>query len=169
MRTTAHELEKAILVRIAAGTYAPNSRLPTCEQLAAELGVNKNTVSKAYRALVGRGFVRTSAGRGTFVLMRPGKSVALAELSSLLALVVQEAKLAGLGREQFQEVVDQITARYYDRATPRVGFVECNRLDASTLSRDLQVALGVPVEPLLIEDVLAAPEPCSTTRHATPG
>jgi len=173
MRTTAHELEKAILVRIAAGTYAPNSRLPTCEQLAAELGVNKNTVSKAYRALAGRGFVRTSAGRGTFVLMRPVKSVqdpsvALAELSSLLALVVQEAKLAGLGREQFQEVVDQITARYYDRAT-RVGFVECNRLDASTLSRDLQVALGVPVEPLLIEDVLAAPEPCSTTRRATPG
>jgi len=174
MRTTAHELEKAILVRIAAGTYAPNSRLPTCEQLAAELGVNKNTVSKAYRALAGRGFVRTSAGRGTFVLMRPVKSVqdpsvALAELSSLLALVVQEAKLAGLGREQFQEVVDQITARYYDRATPRVGFVECNPLDASTLSRDLQVALGVPVEPLLIEDVLAAPEPCSTTRRATPG
>ncbi len=163
MRTTAHELERAILVRIAAGTYAPNSRLPTCEQLAAELGVNKNTVSKAYRALAARGFLRTTAGRGTFVLQRPVKAVqdpsaALTELSSLLALVVQEAKLAGLGREQFQDVVDQITARYYDRATPRVGFVECNRLDATTLSRDLQVGLGVPVEPLLIEDVIADPE-----------
>jgi DNA-binding transcriptional regulator YhcF (GntR family) len=118
MRTTARELEKAILVRIAGGTYTPNSRLPTCEQLAAELGVNKNTVSKAYRTLAGRGYLRTTAGRGTFVLKRPGRSrqdasFAVDELSSLLALVVQEAKLAGLGRDQFQAVVDQITARYY--------------------------------------------------------
>jgi GntR family transcriptional regulator len=132
MRTTAHELEKAILFRIAGGTYAQNSRLPTCEQLGAELGVNKNTVSKAYRALAGRGYLRTTAGRGTFVVKRqvkayPDASAAVSELSSLLALVVQEAKLAGLGREQFREVVDQITARYYDRTTPRVGFVECNR------------------------------------------
>jgi hypothetical protein len=37
-------------------------------------------------------------------------------LSSLLALVVQEAKLAGLGRAQFQQVVEQMTACYYDRA-----------------------------------------------------
>ena len=162
MRTTAHELEKAILLRIARGTYAPNSRLPTCEQLAAELGVNKNTVSKAYRSLAGRGYLRTTAGRGTFVLKRPAKSVhdasaTLAELSSLLALVVQEAKLAGLGREQFKDVVDEITARYYDPAAPRVAYVECNRVDATTLSRDLQLALGVSVEPLLIEDVLADP------------
>src|SRR5438876_4508450 len=117
MRTTAHELEKAILVRIAGGTYAPNTRLPTCEQLAAELGVNKNTVSKAYRALAGRGYLRTTAGRGTFVQKRVGKTnatAALAELSSLLALVVQEAKLAGLRREQFQEVVEQVSARYYN-------------------------------------------------------
>lgn len=163
MRTTAHELERAILFRIAGGTYAQNTRLPTCEQLAAELGVNKNTVSKAYRALAARGYLRTTAGRGTFVMKRPVKtypdaSSTVAELSSLLALVVQEAKLAGLGRQQFQEVVEQITARYYDRTTQRVGFVECNRLDATTLSRDLQLALGVPVEPLLIEDVLAEPE-----------
>jgi DNA-binding transcriptional regulator YhcF (GntR family) len=166
MRTTAHELEKAILVRIAGGTYAPDSRLPTCAQLAAELGVNKNTVSKAYRTLAGRGYLHTSAGRGTFVLKRPGRSApdaSVAELSSLLALVVQEAKLAGLGRAQFQEVVEQITARYYDRASPRVGFVECNRPEATTLSRDLQLALGVPVEPLLLDEVIADPERYTTT------
>jgi DNA-binding transcriptional regulator YhcF (GntR family) len=119
--TTAHELERAILVRIAGGIYTPNSRLPTCQQLAAELGVSKNTVSKAYRTLAGRGYLHTSAGRGTFVLKRPGRSApdasgAVAELSSLLALVVQEAKLAGLGRAQFQQVVEQMTACYYDRA-----------------------------------------------------
>jgi GntR family transcriptional regulator len=124
MRTTAHELERAILVRIAGGTYSPNSRLPTCEQLAAELGVNKNTVSKAYRALAGRGYLRTTAGRGTFVLKRPVKSLpdassALAELSNLLGLAIQQAKLAGVGREQFRDVVDQMIARSYDRRSRR--------------------------------------------------
>jgi DNA-binding transcriptional regulator YhcF (GntR family) len=159
--TGAHEVERAILVRIAAGTFPSGARLPTCERLAAELGVNKNTVSKAYRALATRGYLRTLAGRGTFVLKRPPKldpADALADVASLLALVVQEAKLAGIGREQFQAIVEETAARYYDRASVRVGFVECNRLDATTLSRDLQVALGLPVEPLLIDDVTADAE-----------
>src|SRR5437879_1927192 len=67
------EVERAVLVRIAGGAYTPNQRLPTCEQLAAELGVNKNTVSKAYRALAERGYLRTAAGRGTFVARRPAR------------------------------------------------------------------------------------------------
>lgn len=159
--TSAHEVEKAILFRIANGTYPQNSRLPTCEQFADELGVNKNTVSKAYRALAGRGYLRTTAGRGTFVMKRPGATDpkrAVADISSLLALVVQEAKLAGIDREQFQALVDETTARYYERTRLRVGFIECNTLDATVLSRDLQVALNIPIEPLMLDDVTAAPE-----------
>ena len=159
--TSAYEVEKAILVRIAGGAFPPETRLPTCEQFAIELGVNKNTVSKAYRSLVVRGYLRTTAGRGTFVVKRPPRAdpaVALANVGSLLALVVQEAKLAGIVREQFQALVEQTTARYYDRTSVRVGFIECNRVDATTLSRDLQVALSLPVEPLLIENVVAEPQ-----------
>lgn len=159
--TSAHEVEKAVLFRIANGTYAPEERLPTCEQFARELGVNKNTVSKAYRLLAGRGYLRTTAGRGTFVVKRPGPSepgTALQDVSSLLTLVVQEAKLAGVDREQFQRLVDETTSRYYVRTSLRVGFIECNHVDATTLSRDLQLALQHPVEPLLLADVTAAPE-----------
>jgi GntR family transcriptional regulator len=116
MRTTAHEVEKTVLLRLAGGAYSSDSRLPTCEQFAAELGVNKNTVSKAYRALATRGYLRATAGRGTFVVKRPAgvdASAALEELTSLVELVVQEAKLAGLDREQFRALVEQISARYY--------------------------------------------------------
>ncbi len=42
-------------------------------------------------------------------------------------------------------------------AGPRIGFIECNRHDATTLSRDLQLAISHPIEPLLIDDVLADP------------
>jgi DNA-binding transcriptional regulator YhcF (GntR family) len=154
------EVEKAILLRIVSGVYEPGQQLPSCEQLASEVGANKNTVSKAYRSLAERGYLHSRAGRGTFVARRPARGDsrrALADVSNLLALVVQEAKMAGLQRQQFATLVDDTIARFYDPVRPRVGYIECNRLDATTLSRDLQVALSHPVEPLLIEEILARP------------
>jgi len=154
------EVEKAILLRIVSGVYEPGQQLPSCEQLAAEVGANKNTVSKAYRSLAERGYLRTRAGSGTFVERRPGRSDSdrsVSEIANLLALVVQEAKMAGLQRQQFLSLIDDTVARFYDPVRPRVGFIDCNRLDATTLSRDLQVALSHPVEPLLIDEVTARP------------
>jgi GntR family transcriptional regulator len=154
------EIEKAILLRIVSGVYEPGQQLPSCEQLASEIGANKNTVSKAYRSLAERGYLRTRAGSGTFVERRPARSEsdrAVADIANLLALVVQEAKMAGLQRQQFVTLIDDTIARYYDPVRPRVGFIDCNRLDATTLSRDLQVALSHPVEPLLIDEVVARP------------
>ena len=154
------EVEKAILLRIVSGVYEPGQQLPSCEALAAEVGANKNTVSKAYRSLAERGYLRTRAGSGTFVERRPGRSdsdKAVADIANLLALVVQEAKMAGLQRQQFSSLIDDTVARFYDPVRPRVGFIDCNRLDATTLSRDLQVALSHPVEPLLIDEVIGKP------------
>src|SRR5215207_8252061 len=154
------EVEKAILLRIVSGVYEPAQQLPSCERLAAEVGANKNTVSKAYRSLAERGYLRTRAGSGTFVARRPARADsdrALADIANLLALVVQEAKMAGLQRQQFVTLIDDTVARFYDPVRPRVGFIDCNRLDATTLSRDLQVALSHPVEPLLIDEVTARP------------
>src|SRR4051794_33582581 len=154
------EVEKAILLRIVSGVYEPGQQLPSCEQLASDVGANKNTVSKAYRSLAERGYLHTRAGRGTFVARRPARADsqrALVDIANLLALVVQEAKMAGLQRQQFVTLVDDTVARFYDPVRPRVGYIECNRLDATTLSRDLQVALSHPVEPLLIDEVVARP------------
>src|SRR3954471_22823517 len=64
------QIERTILLRIARNEYLPGQRIPTCEALAAELGANKNTVSKAYRALAQRGYLLTRAGFGTFVSRR---------------------------------------------------------------------------------------------------
>src|SRR4051794_16461008 len=111
------DVEKAILLRIVSGVYVPGQQLPSCEQLAAEVGANKNTVSKAYRSLAERGYLRTRAGSGTFVARRPSRADAdraVADIANLLALVVQEAKMAGLQRQQFVTLIDETVARYYD-------------------------------------------------------
>lgn len=52
---------------IATGSIGPGDRLPTVRQLAVDLSVNPNTVSRAYTELELTGLVETQMGSGTFV------------------------------------------------------------------------------------------------------
>jgi GntR family transcriptional regulator len=56
---------------IATESIAPGERLPTVRQLAVDLSVNPNTVSRAYTELELTGLVETQMGSGTFVGSRP--------------------------------------------------------------------------------------------------
>jgi GntR family transcriptional regulator len=56
---------------IATEALAPGDRLPTVRQLAVDLSVNPNTVSRAYTELELTGLVETQMGSGTFVGSRP--------------------------------------------------------------------------------------------------
>ena len=70
-----------ILLAISAGRLTPGARLPTVRQLAIDLHVNPNTVSRAYRELEIREIVTTQRGTGTFVAAESndGKSQARRE------------------------------------------------------------------------------------------
>jgi GntR family transcriptional regulator len=52
----------------ATGRLQPGAQLPTVRELARRLGVNFNTVARAYRLLAREGTLSTQPGRGTFVL-----------------------------------------------------------------------------------------------------
>jgi GntR family transcriptional regulator len=56
---------------IATETLSPGDRLPTVRQLAVDLSINPNTVSRAYTELELTGLVETQMGSGTFVGNRP--------------------------------------------------------------------------------------------------
>jgi GntR family transcriptional regulator len=56
-----------IKTAIAMGELGPGDRLPTVRQLAVDLSVNPNTVSRAYMELELTGLVETQMGSGTFV------------------------------------------------------------------------------------------------------
>ena len=56
---------------IATGSIAAGDRLPTVRQLAVDLSINPNTVSRAYTELELTGLVETQMGSGTFVGSRP--------------------------------------------------------------------------------------------------
>jgi GntR family transcriptional regulator len=55
---------------IAMGLIEPGDRLPTVRQLAVDLSINPNTVSRAYTELELTGLVETQMGSGTFVGQR---------------------------------------------------------------------------------------------------
>ena len=52
---------------MATGQVEPGDRLPTVRQLAVDLSINPNTVSRAYTELELTGLVETHMGSGTFV------------------------------------------------------------------------------------------------------
>ena len=52
---------------IATESISPGDRLPTVRQLAVDLSINPNTVSRAYTELELTGLVETQMGSGTFV------------------------------------------------------------------------------------------------------
>lgn len=56
---------------IATGRIEPGERLPTVRQLAVDLSINPNTVSRAYTELELTGLVETQMGSGTFVGQKP--------------------------------------------------------------------------------------------------
>lgn len=52
---------------VALGIYKPREQLPSVRELALELGINPNTVKKAYSELERKGVIATISTKGTFI------------------------------------------------------------------------------------------------------
>ncbi|MEU3327603.1 aminotransferase class I/II-fold pyridoxal phosphate-dependent enzyme [Streptomyces albus] len=67
----AAEIAASVEQGVGSGALAPGDALPPMRELAAELGVNPNTVAAAYRSLRERGVIETAGRRGSRVRARP--------------------------------------------------------------------------------------------------
>lgn len=88
---------------IADGEAGPGDRLPLAKDLAAVLGVNKNTVLRAMHILRDEGLLEFTRGRGITVSGTPQKGAVLARVHDL----VDFARIHGYRRE---DVIDMITS-----------------------------------------------------------
>lgn len=92
---------------IAAGELSEGSSLPPVRQVAADLGVNLNTVAFAYRRLQQEGLIKVKHGSGAVVISRIAGQKADEQVQAQLRSALTELILAGLTREEVSALVNQ--------------------------------------------------------------
>lgn len=93
---------------IASGELPEGSALPPVRQVAADLGVNQNTVAFAYRELQKTGLIRVRHGSGAVVIGRLTTKRDQERLEAKLLPVLTDMVLAGLTRSEVNALVNNI-------------------------------------------------------------
>ena len=98
---------------IAAGTVRDGDELPSRRMLSARLGVNPNTIQKAFRALEEAGVITSRAGAKSEVSLTPERAEAIRRrlLEEEAAALVGALRQMGLDREQAAALVLQLWDR----------------------------------------------------------
>ena len=98
------QLVRRLRDQILAGVLLPGEKLPSVRQLAGELTINPNTISRAYRVLEQEGWVESIPGKGVFVR---GDTYATnahqQQLLRQLDALMEELEAAGMTREAIPE------------------------------------------------------------------
>lgn len=102
------QLKKQILEFIALGILKEDDQLPSVRSLATELGINPNTVSKAYQELELEGYVYTVAGKGCFISVKESEGKIKAMKLDELRVNVETCRRYGIAKNQLLELIDEI-------------------------------------------------------------
>ena len=85
------------------GALREGEKLPSVRTLAMQLGVNPNTVERAYAELERRGFVRTFPKKGAFVCAPPD-----ADAVQEARVRIRALRAAGLKKEDALAVIEEV-------------------------------------------------------------
>ncbi len=99
------QIYKCVCSDIARGILKEDDRLPGARTLAKELGLNPNTVAKAYSMLERDRIIYSSSGRGCFIA--PVKGNAHRRLEDELLEKLTEALKSGIDRERITELLEK--------------------------------------------------------------
>lgn len=99
------QIKKQILEFISIGILKPKDKLPSVRSLASELGVNPNTVSKAYSELEEQGYLYSEKGKGCFIADNESdKMIKLEKLKEFQAVVL-DMKQHHITKEQLDNIL----------------------------------------------------------------
>lgn len=92
---------------VASGALVPGTALPSVRQLAGDLGVNLNTIARAYRLLEGEGFlvIRDRAGVAVAAPAEEIEPTARARLLDQMRATLARLRQAGMTTEELSLVM----------------------------------------------------------------
>ena len=90
-----------------AGVFKSGDRLPPVRTVAQEIGINPNTVAKAYRTLEIDGYIYSTVGRGTFLTDKLTENAAYREMAlKTFREAAANAELYGVPRQQLIDIIN---------------------------------------------------------------
>lgn len=99
--------------RVLEGEWQAGERIPSIRELAAELGVNPNTVTRSYQALLDWGIVVNQRGRGYFVNERAAEQALTAMREDFVRdevpRIIRAMQVLGIGIDELAGFLEQPT------------------------------------------------------------
>lgn len=136
-----------------------NGRLPSVRAIARQLGVNPNTVQRAYNELRKEGIVAGEVGKGTFVTRDPAgfrQETRRGLLKKTIERSLEEALALEYTIEEFESTVTEyIREKRKQMENIRLVFVECNIEQLTYFTEHLELDPHIQRVPILLEDLLA--------------
>lgn len=116
------QIARQIQALVTQGDLKQGDQLPTVRELATELRINFNTVSRAYRILDEAELISTQRGRGTYIWAKPSDDLSgLLRHQSLQGLTerfLAEAIRLGFTPEEIEQMVQEELHKGYSSKDP---------------------------------------------------
>lgn len=105
------QLYDDVIRLVSLGILKSDTKLPPVRILATELGINPNTVQKAYKMLEKDGYIYSTVGRGSFVSNKLDQNQAeKIQAKNDLKESIDKAYKKGITKDEMIELVDEITS-----------------------------------------------------------
>jgi GntR family transcriptional regulator len=105
------QLYDDVIRLVSLGVLKSDTKLPPVRILATELGINPNTVQKAYKMLEKDGYIYSTVGIGSFVSNKLDQNQAeKIQAKNDLKESIDKAYKKGITKDEMIELVDEITS-----------------------------------------------------------
>lgn len=156
------QIQAQIRYGIATGELKAGDPLPSINELASRLGVNRNTVHQVYQNLGTVGLLDLAQGRGVFVSAASDAMTEAAGLSELIERTLRKAVDLGVSPRTFSRFL-QSQVQAFEQRFPLVAFVECNPYQSNEFAQQIANRWQMKVMPVLLSVIRkrsALPETC---------
>lgn len=98
------QIKKQIIRFIELGVLKPNDKLPSVRMLASDLGINPNTVARAYAELEKEGVIYTLNKKGVFVSDKDNRNY----LVDQAKVAIETLKNDGLSKKELTKIINEV-------------------------------------------------------------